>query len=262
MMLRSALVPTLCALAAITAAQSGVYYLSAPTQSVDFRTQAGSVLNSWSQAIPGESAIAVTADIRSIGIEGGFQGSRYTLSGVDTGQRFANPVAGSQFYDGASDGVNSFSIDFVSHTVYRMTNGWTAPVSLFTAPGGNGYLGITYDRTNGSIWLSAWSAGTIENRTTSGSLISSFSVSFSSITCLALDPSDNTLWMGSQTTPGTFYHFSRAGASLGQVTYSGMTQNTLGGEFQAVPEPSSLVVLLIAAVLVGVRAGAIRRSPV
>jgi hypothetical protein len=243
-MLRTVCTSAALVLAALASAQSGVYYLSAPTQNVDFRAQAGAVIGSWTQGVTGESAIAVASDIRSIGVEGGFQGSRYTLLGVDTGQRFSNPVSGSLLYDGTSDGTNNYTIDFVSHTVYRTSNTWTSPAALFTAPGTNGYLGITYDATNGSLWLSSWSAGVLEDRTLGGALISSFTTPFSSITCLAMDGSDNTLWMGSQSTPGVFYHYSRAGASLGQVSYAGVSQNTLGGEFAAVPEPGSWFAVL------------------
>jgi hypothetical protein len=140
----------LAALAASAAAlaQHGVYYLTAPTENINFRTRQGAVLSSWVQGVPGESAVAVAQDIRTIGEEGGFQGSQYTLAGADTGTRYANPVAGSLLYDGTSDGANTYSIDYVSHTVYRMSSSWTGPAALFTAGGANGYLGITYDPTN------------------------------------------------------------------------------------------------------------------
>jgi hypothetical protein len=66
-------------------------------------------------------------------------------------------------------------------------------------------------------------------------LISSFTVPFSNITCLAVDPADNTLWMGSQNTEGTFYQYSKSGTALGSVFYPALSgQNTIGGEFQAV----------------------------
>jgi hypothetical protein len=63
--------------------------------------------------------------------------------------------------------------------------------------------------------------------------MSSFPVPFTSITCLALDPADNTLWVGSQNTEGSFYQYSKTGTQLSSVFYPAMAgSNTLGGEFQ------------------------------
>ena len=50
---------------------------------------------------------------------------------------------------------------------------------------------------------------------------------------IAVDPADNTLWMGSQNAQGSFYQYSKSGTALGSVFYPALaSQNTLGGEFQ------------------------------
>jgi len=83
--------------------------------------------------------------------------------------------------------------------------------------------------------------GTTDTTSLFGTLISSFTVPFTSITYRALDPTDNTLWMGSQNTEGMFYQYSKTGTQLSSVFYPALaTQNTLGGEFQAVA-PAALL---------------------
>jgi hypothetical protein len=55
--------------------------------------------------------------------------------------------------------------------------------------------------------------------------------------------------MGSQNQQGTFFQYSKAGVAMGSVNLPQLVdQNTLGGEFQAVPEPSTFVALGIALV--------------
>ena len=50
--------------------------------------------------------------------------------------------------------------------------------------------------------------------------------------------------MGTQKRLGTFFQFAKDGTPMGSVTIDELdTQNTLGGEFQAVPEPASITAL-------------------
>ncbi len=77
----------------------------------------------------------------------------------------------------------------------------------------------------------------VEHRSLTGALLSSFTVPFTGVSCLALDPADGTLWMGSQNTKGTFYQYSQAGTRLRTRTYGNLLgQNTLGGEFPPAPD--------------------------
>ena len=75
-------------------------------------------------------------------------------------------------------------------------------------------LGITYDASNDSFWISGWSTNQVTNYTRGGTILSSFLVSFfpNNLTSLALDAADGTLWMGSQSNQGTFAQYTRVGA--------------------------------------------------
>ena len=237
------------AASAIAQGPSGVYYMTAGDQGNIWRAQGNATLNSWTMNHGGEYPIAVTSSVRTLGVSTGGQGSDYSLTGTFTGTSYTNNASGN-FYDGASNGTSNFALDYANGTVYQFSSTWTGGTALFTGLGGSNYLGITYDFLNNSLWISRWNSNVIEDRTMAGALLSSFTNPLGSISSLAMDYSDNTLWFGSQSTEGTFYHYSRSGSFLGQVTYQNMlAQNTLGGEFQAVPEPASLLVLSGAALL-------------
>jgi PEP-CTERM motif len=141
---------------------------------------------------------------------------------------------------------------------------WTAPTTLFNL-GVTSLLGITYDQTNNSLWISSFgSTSTVSDYSLSGTLLSKFNVSPTDLSCLALDPADNTLWMGSQSNEGTFYQYSKGGQLLSTVTYAALAnQNTLGGEFNltptTVPEPSSLALCGLAGI-VGLAITRVRRK--
>jgi hypothetical protein len=197
--------------------------------------QGNAVIDSWNQQHPGEYAVAVASHVRTLGSPG----AEYTLAGNYTGNDFPYPDVGAAFWDGATDGTHNYSVDYeVGGGVYQFDADWTNPVLLFSVP--QGYLGITYDATNDSLWLSRFSGNTVANYSLSGSLLSSFVTPFDRISSLALDPADNTLWMGSQGTQGTFYQYSKAGVQLDTAFYPGLqSQNTLGGEFRVVPEASA-----------------------
>ena len=105
-------------------------------------------------------------------------------------------------------------------------------------------LGITYDSSDGTLWISQFGGNQVQHYTLGGSLLGQFGAAQSALSSLALDPADGTLWMGSQSTIGTFYQYSRTGNLLDTVSYASMQgQNTLGGEFAAVPEPATLALL-------------------
>jgi len=230
-----------------------VYYVTAGDETTNWALQGSGVVNSWTQNFTGgggEYAIAVPGSIRTLGNgNSGDQGpgSDYTLGGTFTGTTYNYPVGGPLFYDGTSDGTNNYAVDFSTGNVYQTSSVWTSPVILFTSAGN---LGITYDNTNNSLWISDWSGtGTIRDYSLAGTLLSSFTTPFGDVTSLAMDYADNTLWMGSQTTEGTFYQYSRTGVQLSTQVYGALvTQNTLGGEFAitAVPEPATFGMLGLA----------------
>ncbi len=201
----------------------------------------GTVAVSAGQVHGNEFAVAVANDrIRTLGYFSGSFGTEYTTSFAFTGTSYPYPLGpGANIYDGTTDTMLNYSIDFNTGNVYSFNTDWTNPTYLFTtAPG---FLGITYDQTDNSLWLSNFNGTTVEHRSFFGTLISSFTVPLSSITCLALDPSDDTLWMGSQLTEGTFYQYSKTGTQLSSVFYPAMaSQDTLGGEFQ-MPAPTRVL---------------------
>jgi hypothetical protein len=212
-------------------------YLTAGDQSMNWVVQGASVTNSWTQHNSTEYAIAILNTVRTLaGADG--PGSEYTLSGTYTGTNFAYPFAG-PVYDGTTNGILNYTVDYDRGGVYSTKTDWSNPTLLFSTS--SGYIGIAYDSTDGTLWLSQFNGNTVEHRSLTGTVLSSFVVPFTSITCLALDPADGTLWMGSQTTKGTFYQYSKAGVQLSTVIYSALaSQNTLGGEFVVPPEPTGL----------------------
>ena len=238
---------------ALAAGPTGKYYLTAGTQHQNWIVQ-GTATTSFAQVSNGganfESPIAVAGDIRTISNTSGggtTLGSQYTPSGVFTGTTYAGVAQ--NFYDGATDGARNFSVNYPAvgtGTVFAMTRNWTTPTPLFVATGNVGPLGITYDPLNSSLWVSDFGGTRVQNYSLSGALLGGFNTAFSSITALAMDYSDGTLWMGSQSTQGTFYQYSRAGLLLQTVQYASLvSQNTLGGEFNfaPVPEPATFMLL-------------------
>lgn len=232
------------------------WYLTAGDQGTNWIIQ-GASATSYAQNQPGnlgEYAIAVGSTVRTLGNgnNGLGLGSEYTLAGVYTGNNYAYPNTSLRFYDGTRDATHNYSVDFGTGRVYQMNLDWSNATLLFdTGFGGGNALGITFDATNNSLWVSQWGGTTIGDFSLGGALLSSFSTTFSGISSLALDPADNTLWMGSQGTEGTFYQYSKGGVLLSSPSYGALVgQNTLGGEFPfaagpVVPEPATLTLFAI-----------------
>ena len=242
-------------------------YLTAGEQNHNFIVQGNTVTQS-NVAVGKESAIAVSGDVRTLipSSAGSTGGANYDLNFTDTGGRYTSTF---NFFDGTTDGTHNYSVNYNigSENVYQTDRNWQTPVALFQVP--EAYLGITYDRTNNSLWISNFHGTTVGDYSLTGTLLSSFNTTFNSITCLSLDPADNTLWMGSQNTKGTFYQYSKGGVFLQSDTYAALAnQNTLGGEFNiaapAVPEASTTVSLglLLALGLGGVTIAARRKTRV
>jgi hypothetical protein len=188
----------------------------------------------------GEYPIVVSDTVRTLGTYyTGLttNGSQYTLSGIFTGVNYQHPVPNAAFWDGAFDGTFNYSVEFNHGGVYRFNPDWTNPVMIFSTS--SDYLGITYDAANNTLWIAKFHTGLVEHRTLTGTLLSSFTVPFTGVSCLALDPVDRTLWMGSQNNQGTFYQYTQAGVQVRTRTYTNLrSQNTLGGEFPFVVGPT------------------------
>jgi hypothetical protein len=229
---------------------AGTLFLTSGDQST-IAAITGTTVTTFAQATntdtggPGdEYAIAIASTIRTLGNgnQGGsateqYSGSEYLLNGTSTGVTFAYPLSTSgDFYDGGTNGVNNFSVDFNTGNVYSFGLDWSNPALLFTTQASD--LGITYDTVNNSLWISDYAGTNVRDYSLAGTLLSSFTAS-APVYGLAMDYSDATLWADGQ---GTLYQYNRAGAQLSTFN-DGLSLNTLGAEFQfqgtTTPEPGT-----------------------
>jgi hypothetical protein len=254
----------LAALAALGLAAAGPTHAQGPTSSLyltdgdhnkNFIIQGNTVTQtsqSGADPIGGEYAIAVSGDVRTLGNgnpgDHG-QGAGYNTVFTDTGTRYTYPASVGNFYDGTTDGTRNFSVDFNTGNVYGMDRNWQGPSLLFTAIPND--LGITYDRTNNSLWLSKFGGGPITDYSLTGAVLSGFTGVGGG--ALALDPADNTLWTVTQGSE-TFSQYTKTGTLLQTKNYALPTgENILGGEFNIVtaaspvPEPSSVAAFVFVA---------------
>jgi hypothetical protein len=209
--------------------------------------QGTSVINTWVKTDQQESPIAVIDTVRTSNQAyqgyGPRQGAEYTLAGVLTGATYPGYW---EHYDGTTDGTYNYSVDYYGN-VSRFSRDWTNPVSMFATSWGVYSTGITYDPTNNSLWFSHYGGSTVENRSMTGALLSSFSTVLSP-TFLAMDHADGTLWTASRY-GNALYQYSRNGELLSSQIYLDSDNDEIfggmffGGEFAftPVPAPSALV---------------------
>ncbi len=222
------------------AGPTGQYVLTAGDQKTDWVVQGAGVAATWATT-NSEYPLIVLGTVRATGAGPGGVGGGYTLTGTPTGATYTNGL-GSEMWDGATDGSNIYVINWNTGNVTRLDLTWSNPQVLFSPGGAGNYLGITYDPTNNSLWVAGWTTGTVANYSLTGTLLSSFTVPYTALTCLAMDYNDNTLWFGSQNTKGTFYQYSRTGTALSTQAYPALaSQNTLGGEFPYQASPAENV---------------------
>ena len=212
------------------AGPTGQYVLTAGDQHTDWVVQGAGVNATWTTT-NSEYPLIVLGTVRATSPSPGGVGGGYTLAGVPTGATYTNGL-GEDMYDAATDGANIYVINWTTGDLTRLDLTWSNPQVLFHPGAGGSALAITYDPTNNSLWIGGWTTGTIANYSLTGTLLSSFTVPYTELTCLAMDYTDNTLWFGSQATLGTFHQYSRTGTPLGTQVYPALVgQNTLGGEF-------------------------------
>jgi hypothetical protein len=247
---------------AIAQGPSSPYYLTdggtpGPVLQV---VQGGAIVDSWS-INPYTSALAVTDTVKvytnrpSSSIHG--DGMEYTLAGTPTGVTYPwQPWPDEDLFesgtllDGGTDGVAyNYAAEFEEYQrIWRYDLDWKTPVPLFSTPVNT--IGITYDRSAGTLWISQ-DEGKIQQVTTTGDVLSEFDPGFGRWTALAWEPATDTLWAHSLLTD-ILRQWSKDGTLLQEVTVPGLSQNGItGGEFSMVPEPSSLVLSIF--VLVGLR---------
>jgi hypothetical protein len=199
----------------------------------------GATESSFSTGNPVDISIAAAGDIRTYGYVLSTAGSRFDLAGNPLPGGPYNNTYGGQMHDGTSDGLNNYSVDFVTSDVIQFDRNWASPVVLFNVPGGTvGW--ITMNAVDGSFWLSQYGGpDLVEHRSHTGTLLGSFNSGVIGSQGLALDPIDGTLWMSAGS---TIYQFNQSGVPLQNLTFS-MNAQWYGMEFDTtVPEPSSLAI--------------------
>lgn len=222
------------------AGPTGQYVLTAGDQHTDWVVQGAGVAATWATT-NSEYPLIVLGTVRTTSASPGGVGGGYTLAGVPTGATYTNGL-GENMYDAATDGAYVYTVNWGTGDVTRLDLTWSNPQILFHPVAADPALAITYDPTNNSLWIGGWTTGTIANYSLAGTLLSSFTVPYAELTCLAMDYTDNTLWFGSQATQGTFYQYSRTGTSLGTQVYPALAgQNTLGGEFPSQAAPVAAI---------------------
>jgi len=237
-------------------AQLSPYYLTGGNVSKVFVIQNGSVVStiptvtvSTSGAYEYPIAVYASTFRTSNSVPGSGNGYEYTLSGTPTGASYSLTSPIGSAWDSTTDGSHNYLVDFSGGTVYQTGLDFSNPVALFGGLGPSAYLGITYDPTNNSLWVSGWSTNQVIDFSMSGTQLSSFAAAPTSglLTSLALEPTTGTLWMGTQNT-GVLYQYSKSGVLLQTITVPALLNlDILGGEFSftAIPEPAPLALLSV-----------------
>lgn len=200
----------------------------------------------------GENAIAVADTVRTMGQDSRFAGAEYTLAGAFTGATYAFSPASGLFLDGTTDGLYNYSLDYRTATVYRFDRNWANPQSLFSIPGGtlHDYIGITYDPTNNSFWVSGHVLSTVANYDMQGGLLSSFGTGHSYNAGLAFDQADGTLWLVNGTASPLMEQYSTTGNLLDTAPMLN-TSTVYGGEIVPIPAPGAGLLAVMGLGLIG-----------
>lgn len=153
-------------------------------------------------------------------------------------------LAGSFLYRGDFSGDRVWEVD-------RSTGAATEFITGF-----DGVVGVAFDGTH--FWVSSFNSGIVRQYDATGTA-TGFEFTPSrpqggSVAGLAFDPTDDTLWLGSN---GRIYHYDLSGALLGSF---GLPDGRLvdGLDYEAVPEPSTALLLAAGLVGLGVARGRMR----
>jgi hypothetical protein len=242
------------------------YYLDEYNTGTIYIVQGTTVINSFEEVYGShvggtggsqEAMLVVTDTIRTNAFQEGGTGGiggQYTLSGVPTLVQYAQPAPPTSpdiAYDATSDGKFNYYLQYrgalSTQGVIRTDLDWQNPTVLFTLPTGPGdFMGIAYDSTNNSLWISGWRQSELQDYSLSGTPLASVPTTISNLSALGMDPADHTLW-ATLSQSGTMIQFDTSGNILQQGTIDGLPSgNFLSGEFAGVPEPSTLVMCGIA----------------
>lgn len=203
----------------------------------------GAIVNTFA-AVPAIRAfpIAVVDTVRTTGYAAGEIGGEYLLDGTSTGVQYPL-LQGNIMSDGGTDAVEfNYGISFTGE-VWRYDRAWDNGVLLFNS-GADGLrkAGITYDPSDGTLWISADRADGIFHYTTGGALLGQFNTVPNLDWVIALEPSTDTLWVSTRGSE-SLSQYAKDGTFLQTIAVPGMRgASFLSGEF-VVPEPTSALLL-------------------
>jgi hypothetical protein len=256
-------ITTALALALTAQAQTGpvsTYYLTQYTgggPGAQLFVINGTTVTTTAANLDFAAPIAVSGTtVRTAGFNPSAAGNIYDLAGNPTGGTATLPNGLGNVYDATSDGLSNYFVDFSLGTVFRSNLDFSNPVQLtgagFNNLGSGNFLGSTFDPTNNSLWISGWGAFEVRNISlVDGTVLSSFvphnlnGTALQTMTSFARDPLTDTLWMGAPS-QNLFFQFSKSGVLLQTVSIPAIGGAfLLGGEFLAVPEPSTYALLAL-----------------
>lgn len=240
------LATTLSAIGSTALGQTSELFINQSDSTEMVVVQGGSVIRSWNTVNAGENALAVSDTIRTAqSLKDGYE---YDLSGTPLGPSYQIPVFFGRYYDGTTDGVNhNYAMVYndigVQGQVFRFDRSWqnADPLSVL----GTAARAVTFDPVTETLWYTsvAFPSGLLwlRNVDLAGNPLDSFTVPGSgayaaSVTGLAFDPVDGTLWFG-QLDSSLIRQVDPAGTLLTSFEVPGIS-TAFGMEF-AVPEPSS-----------------------
>ena len=192
-------------------------YLIAGRDAKGMVVQGTQVLRTWALPHAYEYAVAVQDTVKTMGDNPSYNGSEYSLTGTRLQTITTTGSPDGLYYDGTTDGTYNYALDYKYGRVYRFNLDWQNPQLMFSLGESYSYLGITYDPTNHSLWISGFYnsvSRVIANYTMQGTLLSTFNSQTGYNGCLALDYADNTLWVFDRDGTKTFYQYSKTGQLL------------------------------------------------
>jgi hypothetical protein len=172
----------------------------------------------------------------------------YDLAGDPTG----NAVSYTPRFavDGTTDGIQynyELGDAFGSNgIVYRSDLDFSNPVQLFTTPNMSRSVGITYDPTDSTLWVSGNQE--VRHYDLAGNLLGGFNHVAGDGT-LAYEPSTDTLWL----VRSQMFQYDKSGNLLQTLSPNNLAANNWGAEFaMPIPAPGAAALLGVAG-LVGMR---------
>ncbi len=154
--------------------------------------QNGEVIDEWGH-FERDVILAVRETIRALRFDSRGVGHEYEMDGTFTGVTYAPPPVNGQLIDGAASTDHNYTAEFGgSGTVWQFDSAWEGQRALFAT--GEDYIGIAYDMSDDTLWLSIDGQG-IRNVTLTGETLFEFNPGAGRWGSLAYEQATDTLWM-------------------------------------------------------------------